>query len=440
MAVVLGNHHDHDPDNSVTLRPAEHSVVRYTNESLIVQCVAPSPNVKLHWKSPKGEIVREHKGRIHIEQTTPEQLKIVFAHIALADKGNWSCEATEGGPHSKSFDLIVYQKITFTEKETVQIVREGQNATILCEVKGEPQPNVTWHFNGQPINAETNASKFRILADGLLINKVTQFDTGEYTCRAFQVNSIASDMQERTVLMKIEHKPQWIQRLHTEIQFAYLNGTATIECKATAEPPPIFSWFRKQKKLESNGKMYTIETQSNWSRLTIHVLDAKQFDNYRCRAHNNLGSIERVTKLEQGKKPPLPTVFQLRGFNSNTVDVDVSVQRDKNKLDPMEVNGFRIEYLTELEFKTDLGKWTNARSKDFPYEEGASLLIVDLKPDTVYLIRAASRNLAGYSDYTKVEKCRTLSLEPRASAAGLLPSLYQLLSASLLLLLLRRCH
>lgn len=51
-----------------------------------------------------------------------------------------------------------------------------------------------------------NASKFRILADGLLINKVTQFDTGEYTCRAFQVNSIASDMQERTVLMKIERE------------------------------------------------------------------------------------------------------------------------------------------------------------------------------------------------------------------------------------------
>jgi len=64
----LANHHDHDPD-SVTLKPAEHSVVRYTNESLIVQCVSPSPDVKLHWKTPKGDIIREHKGRIHIEQT-----------------------------------------------------------------------------------------------------------------------------------------------------------------------------------------------------------------------------------------------------------------------------------------------------------------------------------------------------------------------------------
>jgi len=54
--------------------------------------------------------------------------------------------------------------------------------------------------------AAADDSKFRILADGLLINKVTQNDTGEYACRAYQVNSIASDMQERTVLMKIERE------------------------------------------------------------------------------------------------------------------------------------------------------------------------------------------------------------------------------------------
>jgi len=165
-------------------------------------------------------------------------------------------------------------------------------------------------------------------------------------------------------------KPQWIHTLHMEQQYAYINGTATIECKATAEPPPTFTWYRKQKKLESNEKIYTIETQSTWSRLTIHVLDPKQFDNYRCRAQNHLGSIERVTKLEKGEKPPAPLVFQLRGYNSNTFDVDVSVQREKGKPGLMDVNGFRIEYMTELEVKTYGGVWTNARHKEFPYEEG----------------------------------------------------------------------
>ncbi|EDV33327.1 uncharacterized protein Dana_GF23884 [Drosophila ananassae] len=417
-AAVLGNHHE-----SLSLSLEEHSVVRYTNESLIVLCRSNNSDAKLHWKSPKGEIIREHKGRIHIEQTSPEQLKIVFAHILLADKGNWTCEAAEGGLHSKSFDLIVYQKITFTENATVMTVKEGDKATILCEVKGEPQPNVTWHFNGQPISAEAaDGSKFRILADGLLINKVTQSDTGEYACRAYQVNSIASDMQERTVLMKIEHKPFWTHKQFVSLQYAYINGTASIMCEAQAEPPATFTWHRKQKRLHSNEKLYTIETDSYWSRLTVHVVNASVFDNYRCRAANHLGSIERTKRLEQGEKPPSPITFQLRGFNSNTFDVDVSAPRGQEVRGPMEVNGFRIEYMSELEFKSDAGKWTNAKRKDFPFEEGATFLITNLEPDTVYLMRAASRNLAGFSDFTKVEKYKTLSLEPRSASAILHPT------------------
>ncbi|XP_020802217.1 neural cell adhesion molecule 2 [Drosophila serrata] len=432
-AVVLGNHHE-----SLSLSPADHSVVRYTNESLIVQCRSPNPDVRLQWKSPRGEIIRENKGRIHFEQTSPEQLKIVFAHIALADKGNWTCEAAEGGLHSKSFDLIVYQKITFTENATVMTVKEGDKATILCEVKGEPQPNVTWHFNGQPISAgAADDSKFRILADGLLINKVTQNDTGEYACRAYQVNSIASDMQERTVLMKIEHKPIWSPSPFVSLKFAYINGTATILCEVLAEPPANFSWHRKQKHLHSNQKLYTIETDNYWSRLTIRVVNASAFDNYRCRAWNGLGSIERTTRLEQGEKPPAPSNFKLRGYNSNTFDVVLSAPRGKEERGLMEVNGFRIEYMTEMEFKTDAGKWTNAKRKDYPFEEGATFLLTNLEPDTDYLVRAASRNLAGFSDWTRVEKYRTLSLEPRASAGVLQPVLILILALVSLCQLLR---
>lgn len=168
----------------------------------------------------------------------------------------------------------------------------------------------------------------------------------------------------------ISDKPQWIDPMHTAQQYAYINGSARMECKATAEPTPTFTWYRKSKRLESNGKVYNIESHSNWSRLTIHVRDVKLFDNYRCQAHNHLGSIERVIQLEQGEKPTPPQVFQLRGYNSNTFDVDISVPRNKSAPGLMDVNGFRIEYLTELEFKTDAGKWTNAKHKEFPYEEG----------------------------------------------------------------------
>ncbi|XP_017467825.1 PREDICTED: igLON family member 5 [Rhagoletis zephyria] len=433
---VQASHHE-----LLSLSPSDHSVVRYTNDSLIVQCRSSTSEAQLVWKSPKGEIIKEHKGRIHIEQSAPEQLKIVFLHISLGDKGKWTCEDANGDRAEKSLDLIVYQKIAFAENFTILTVKEGKDAFIRCEVKGEPQPNVTWHYNGQPIIVETftgNSTKFQILADGLQVRKVTQNDTGEYTCRAYQVNTIASDMQERTILMKIEHKPFWMHNHHISLQYVYVNGSVSIPCQAIAEPPANFTWYKNSnKKRLRNDKHYSFETDYYASNLTIQARDDSVYDTYRCLAENNLGAIERSTVLERGVKPPPPTVLQLRGFNSNTFDVDVGSVRTSPVRKLMEVNGFRIEYMTEYEFKSDAGKWTNAKRRDFPFEDGATFLINNLEANTTYFMRAATKNLAGFSDWTKVEKFRTISNEPPSSSTRLAHlSAVQLLCISLVALLL----
>lgn len=57
------------------------------------------------------------------------------------------------------------EKITFTENTSVLTVKEGENTTIWCEVTGEPQPNITWYFNGQfiPNVGEFNNNTFQLL-------------------------------------------------------------------------------------------------------------------------------------------------------------------------------------------------------------------------------------------------------------------------------------
>lgn len=79
MVTVSGSHHENDAtanandagvSSGLTLIPYEPQMVRYINDSFMVLCRSPIPDVKLHWKSPKGEIIKEHKGRIHIESSS----------------------------------------------------------------------------------------------------------------------------------------------------------------------------------------------------------------------------------------------------------------------------------------------------------------------------------------------------------------------------------
>lgn len=49
---------------------------------------------------------------------------------------------------------------------------------------------------------------------------------------------------------------------------------------------------------------------------------------------------------------------------------------------------------------------------------GATFLLNNLEANTTYLVRAASRNVAGLSDWTKVEKFRTQFLPQSASSSN----------------------
>lgn len=64
---------------------------------------------QVSWMSPKGEVVADSKGRLHVESRPgmPEGTQaLVFEHVAKTDKGEWSCHA-ENHNYTKSFKMIV---------------------------------------------------------------------------------------------------------------------------------------------------------------------------------------------------------------------------------------------------------------------------------------------------------------------------------------------
>lgn len=139
---------------------------------------------------------------------------------------------------------------------------------------------------------------------------------------------------------------------------------------------------------------------------------------YKCRAANQLGSLESIITLKLGEKPEPPSKFILRGVNYSFLDVDVGAIRPKERSE-MDIIGYRFEIITYDQFRRNKkhNKWAQAREIYFPFEDEITYLLKDLSADTKYLVRVATRNPAGYSDYTQPQEFRTL-IQGISSVAG----------------------
>lgn len=96
-------------------------------------------------------------------------------------------------------------------------------------VTGVPEPTISWYYNGHPLNRNicsfcslfptiffffeialhfisVDERKFSILADGISINDVLKNDSGEYTCKAFQISAASSNVKEQTIRLNVQRE------------------------------------------------------------------------------------------------------------------------------------------------------------------------------------------------------------------------------------------
>ena len=80
------------------------------------------------------------------------------------------------------------------ENSTKNEVRnQNENVTFLCQVVGEPAPDISWYYNGVMINISDNSSKYMIMSRSLNITtteniltvyNVSSSNVGTYTCNS----------------------------------------------------------------------------------------------------------------------------------------------------------------------------------------------------------------------------------------------------------------
>lgn len=399
----------------ISLTPNDTEYTKSTDEGLIVICAGDDVD-KLKWTKVGGLDVnneRDVNGQVYVVKSEKE-LRLIFSKVKLEDKGVWNCtlkgnEYEEG----KSFNLKVYSPLVIRENRTELLyVKEGHQAFIRCEVTGSPEPKISWLFNGVNIkDLETEKNKYTI-EDGLSIRDVSQNEAGEYTCKASQISDEISDTQERIVKLIVEFKPKMYGHPHRN-RYAYLDGEVNLTCDADANPSADYFWFRDGKRIYNN-----VFSEENFSVLRIFVKSKDVFGEYKCKARNSLGEKSQTTLLQEGTKPDRPKTFFLRGLSSDTFDIDVGAKKDPKSTNLMDINGFKFELIPKEIYKKNNNSWGEALRKEFAVADGVTYLISQLSADTIYMVRVASRNLAGFSDWSETKEFSTLLKQPYVTSSG----------------------
>ncbi|XP_012635913.2 myosin light chain kinase, smooth muscle isoform X1 [Microcebus murinus] len=205
-------------------------------------------------------------------------------------------------------------------------IKEGATAKFEGRVRGYPEPQVTWHRNGQPI---TSGGRFLLDCGirgtfSLVIHAVREEDRGKYTCEATNGSGARQVTVELTVegsFMKKHGQPvvskTFGDRFSTPAvetrpsiwgecppKFATKLGRAVVKegqtgrfsCKITGRPQPQVTWLKGNIPLQPSGRV-SMSEKNGVQVLEIHEVNPEDVGVYTCLVVNGSGKASMSAEL-----------------------------------------------------------------------------------------------------------------------------------------------
>ncbi|XP_052706840.1 twitchin-like isoform X1 [Crassostrea angulata] len=208
----------------------------------------------------------------------------------------------------------------FTQNLSPEILREGDRLKLTCSVKGTPDPDVEWYFNGQLLKSDSHV-KIRCIAGScsLEISEVTVDDDGSYTCKAINSAGVASTKTSVQVTAKPQQKLADPPRFITHPLGLRLNDgdAATLECQISGSPE--VKWYKGREQI-TDSEDFRYENDGDTYRLVIAEVFPEDSGMYKCVAENEAGTASSsfTVFVEVPEEPQSP---QFNKFpQSRTVD------------------------------------------------------------------------------------------------------------------------
>ncbi|XP_060530317.1 neuronal growth regulator 1-like isoform X3 [Cylas formicarius] len=358
--------------------------VKKPGDSLVVVCKDGNMGKAVTWRGPRDRALGE--------KTQPNfyvrnyGTALVFSSIRYEDAGTYTCKSETG--ESEEFTLVVGEPIEFIGTPSVQKGLEGTNITVACEAK---RGIIEWAIDEE----QPRPPKYVILGDGLLIVNLTREDgQRKYICRAVRESS--GDVKEKEITVIVEHQPIWTLKYEKQdIVYGIMGEFVNLICDVESEPAPQFQW------MEKNGRRKIGMATTNGMTSILKLKMTKEaLGNYTCIAKNPHGKLEVHFTLTNGTIPDPPSSIQLKSAGFDHLDLEIEGPEDiDNTTETMMITGFRVEYKSKNS--------TEWMEKDYELAEDKAYALTGLEKNTFYQVRAATRNLAGISEFTNTSIFRT---------------------------------
>ncbi|VDD91211.1 unnamed protein product [Enterobius vermicularis] len=314
-----------------------------------------------------------------------------YIHIrnaTLEDAGNYTCTATNlAGKDSTSSNLKLKLTIplkttnknlkvvtiavvpSIASSERLVQVKENTTLSLDCVASGNPTPKISWLRNGVLIKSFEGPR--------LVIEAAQASDAGSYSCEAVNEAGKATANFEVDVFIKPRFKD-----LESEVRV--IEGErARLECKAEGHPPPVITWLRGGRPIET---MHNSILSPHGE--TLMILKSRRSDagGYSCVAENFAGPAEAPFKLTVLVKPYIEEAIDQnpRVVNNRTIVLRcpvLGISQPKVCLFYKHTNCYRELHYFGVSSESDAGRYTCFA------ENEAGSLSTDLELEVIVIVK-----------------------------------------------------
>ncbi|CAF0818885.1 unnamed protein product [Didymodactylos carnosus] len=255
----------------------------------------PKPTVK--WFKGTEEIVPNKDNGIECVEEGDNTYKLIVKKAAEKDIGEYSAVIQNPGGQvkSKKTNVTVTKSPEFVTKPTDTTVKQGETATVSCQVDALPLAKVTLLKDGKPLTPKDGIEQTFDQATQQLVFTVKNArvdQAGQFTLKLDN----SAGATETAFKLNVTCAPNITKPLTD--QECLLGKDVKLTVNAASSPLPTIKWFKNNVELKDDQKHVKL-VKVNDETYELNLLNATVDDEatYKCVVSNSLGEKETQAKL-----------------------------------------------------------------------------------------------------------------------------------------------